>query len=1706
MKRSLSVQGSKSSVGSGGANSAVASPPPAKQLPSLPTTADKDASSPPPLLVKNSKGSGFKRGTGTFPKSPPPKVGAKGPQAAGVSPAKLAAQPSSGERGFGGVVKQAPVKKPIPPEPAPRDSEDAVEDASGGEETTTTSTSTAAAAAAAPISLVRGEVEEMATGAEIEDATEPPSLPEFSFPTTGEGGEEVDAPEEGQGESLFDQVLAGMGETAPRVAAVATAPAPKDSAAKEEEEDEGVADSDDEYDLLDDVIGQLNGKNGSQGSATTTTTTTPAAVTEKRAPPQEEPSMLDAVWSELSSTGAPATAHQEQQVKSTALDDVFNEITRETSPRSAAADEPRRVSAGNSAKPPAPTGLRGSLGAADRRVERSRSVLAGADRPTKERPRSTHIASSPTTTIRPASRSRASSMVNPIIGPSRVRLFQRRPKEGPTSELVFNLAEGNPNSRPTQLKAVGEYLLVAASDMIHVRSRATEGSLGSIGFLNARLIVTDSQNRAWVTGPKDPTIFVFDLKDTTAPPVGSVGGHSGWITGLEPVAGHNNLMITASADMTLRVWDTTTLQTKVMFKGHTDLITSVASWNNYVFSGSCDASIRVWNLLTEGKAAAEYRAVQRNLREVDSERVLYGHEGWVVCLAMEENALWSAGRDLLLIKWNLEKWTKETSLKLSNNAVKLLTHNKYLYVVDEAFVISVFRKGRLVRKLSGHSGKIRCLEFSDRFAFSAGDDRTIRIWKLGSWQCVESIRGHKATINDLLYERQAGRLLSCSDDGTVRAWQIEVPKSGVYGAIASAEPTVQPRLEFKQHLALMEKDPLYRSVVRVQAIRRMAQARGSYLECRELLAGARNRYQALCELVSFQKNQLVLLTNFATGFLVPFTACLQSPAALADAGLSFKADELSGLIALLGKLTSYHTGLLERLEAETEEYPYIFSVGRILAHDKSDVALYMELLGYAPVLAELALKAGGVGGAGGGAAASGSSSGTPANNGSGSSGSGAGADEKSPFVSLIRKAEVDSQVRIDRLGPRSFLWALPRYFENFRLPLTSLVSTSPQNATDVAAALEWWARVNMLGHSLAKKLDDMEQFLACTTLYKSLGGSDEQECAVIASEAGSLLREELAQSKHKLRKEAVKLYLFSRGILLVGYADGSSNSGSSSSSSMSSSSKGAKLEVVRLRDVASVSHKAGEVTLVFKDSGGASPSTTTKKAAAGASHSVSYSLASKEAAASFSAELESCLRLVQHRITDRPLDAQLADGRIARPVDGNVVPDFVIALIQSMEACSAEVVQQSFRLPVTAFKAAGPLVAFNTPEPKERVVNLSHVISTCGYQNLLAALMTYLRELPDNLVSPAALQSFAQASSVKEAQVALAFVAPKMRPTLLAVLYFLHRVASKALTPVSATQWNPENPPGVLASLCSASIFWQHDVLRMSNRATDIWRACTFLIAHIQEIEPSSPTLLNFTQLANSAGVAVDDVMQRKKAIKEKYEAEERERKALIREKERAEVQAVQEKLAREELEAKKRQELEEVAEKTRREYQIRDRLQKIEKEEAETGSFAAFLKQQQAAKAKAEEQRKARQTPSSPALGGAARSTADLSDLDALGGNSPAARRLPQSGTQSPAARASPAISRSSPMVALSSSSGSGISLLPGTPLTRTPTSSAIEGQVGSTTDSFLEAAMAEIDLAKIPNVTIPALGPSLERKPGQLLVRVPEIPSTMERREKEA
>ena len=77
--------------------------------------------------------------------------------------------------------------------------------------------------------------------------------------------------------------------------------------------------------------------------------------------------------------------------------------------------------------------------------------------------------------------------------------------------------------------------------------------------------------------------------------------------------------------------------------------------------------------------------------------------------------------------------------------------------------------------LEGHTKGVNCLGFShgdQLYLVSGSDDYTAKLWDLKTMSCIGTLTGHTDNITSVSFHPELPLILTASEDGTIRSWNI----------------------------------------------------------------------------------------------------------------------------------------------------------------------------------------------------------------------------------------------------------------------------------------------------------------------------------------------------------------------------------------------------------------------------------------------------------------------------------------------------------------------------------------------------------------------------------------------------------------------------------------------------------------------------------------------------------------------------------------------------------------------------------------------------------------------------------------------------------------------------------------------------------------------------------------------------------------------
>lgn len=173
-----------------------------------------------------------------------------------------------------------------------------------------------------------------------------------------------------------------------------------------------------------------------------------------------------------------------------------------------------------------------------------------------------------------------------------------------------------------------------------------------------------------------------------------------------------NLLVSASRDKTLRIWDVTTGYCVKTIRGHADWVRDVAPSfdGRWLVSAGTDQTARLWDAST-GEAKCTF----------------VGHEHYIECVCIAPPVAYSNLASLAGLK-------KAPPLSSSAEFIATGARDKTIKLWDG--------RGTLIKTLVGHDNWVRGLVFhpGGKYLLSVSDDKTIRCWDLTQeGRCVKTV-------------------------------------------------------------------------------------------------------------------------------------------------------------------------------------------------------------------------------------------------------------------------------------------------------------------------------------------------------------------------------------------------------------------------------------------------------------------------------------------------------------------------------------------------------------------------------------------------------------------------------------------------------------------------------------------------------------------------------------------------------------------------------------------------------------------------------------------------------------------------------------------------------------------------------------------------------------------------------------------------------
>ncbi|MEI6286701.1 MAG: RING finger protein [Bacillota bacterium] len=158
-----------------------------------------------------------------------------------------------------------------------------------------------------------------------------------------------------------------------------------------------------------------------------------------------------------------------------------------------------------------------------------------------------------------------------------------------------------------------------------------------------------------------------------------------------------------------------------------------------------------------------------------------GKNGSIAVLSLDatENKIFTAGKSLVIKQWNLTTqkcimalarhkiWMEDAAVSRDGALIAVGQANGSIKIIDAD-------SGEIVETLTGHSELVRSVAFSEdgKRLVSGSDDKTVKVWNLATGKSKD-LSGHKGWVKSVAFSPDGKVVASGSFDSTVKIWNAE---------------------------------------------------------------------------------------------------------------------------------------------------------------------------------------------------------------------------------------------------------------------------------------------------------------------------------------------------------------------------------------------------------------------------------------------------------------------------------------------------------------------------------------------------------------------------------------------------------------------------------------------------------------------------------------------------------------------------------------------------------------------------------------------------------------------------------------------------------------------------------------------------------------------------------------------------------------------
>jgi len=246
-----------------------------------------------------------------------------------------------------------------------------------------------------------------------------------------------------------------------------------------------------------------------------------------------------------------------------------------------------------------------------------------------------------------------------------------------------------------------------------------------------------------ISASEDATVKVWDFE--TGDFERTLKGHTDSVQDI-CLDREGKLLASCSADMSIKLWDFNSYECLKTMHGHDHNVSSVTFLpsSDYILTSSRDKTIKMWEVAT-GFCVRTYT----------------GHREWVrmVRVSLDGSLLASCSNDQTIRVWMASGKDTKCELRDHDHVVECVSWAPEAahQAINEAAAATDNKNS------ASHPGP---------FLASGSRDKTIRVWDVSTGLCLFTLTGHDNWVRGLSWHPGGKYLLSVSDDKSLRVWDI----------------------------------------------------------------------------------------------------------------------------------------------------------------------------------------------------------------------------------------------------------------------------------------------------------------------------------------------------------------------------------------------------------------------------------------------------------------------------------------------------------------------------------------------------------------------------------------------------------------------------------------------------------------------------------------------------------------------------------------------------------------------------------------------------------------------------------------------------------------------------------------------------------------------------------------------------------------------